>query len=181
MKNEIWKSIPKTCGRYEISNMGRIRSYLKQGRRRFYVANIPQRFIHLSEDKNGYSICRLWYPGGPKSVKVHQIVLNVFVGPKPQGFECRHLNDIKSDNRKDNLKWGTRYENQVIDGGGRKIIGKGEQNPAAILKEKTVRNIKHTHKIYPQATHQEIADLYGLGRRNVSRIISGERWKHVSI
>lgn len=42
---------------------------------------------------------------------VHKLVLCAFVGPKPSGMECRHLNGIKTDCSVGNLSWGTPSEN----------------------------------------------------------------------
>lgn len=46
-----------------------------------------------------------------RDAPVHQLILFAFVGPKPDGMECRHLNGKASDNRIKNLAWGTRREN----------------------------------------------------------------------
>lgn len=43
--------------------------------------------------------------------KWHHMVLFAFVGPRPDGMECRHLNGIPDDNRLENICWGTRKEN----------------------------------------------------------------------
>ena len=43
---------------------------------------------------------------------VHRLVLEAFVGPCPDGMECRHLDGNPGNNRLDNLAWGTRAENQ---------------------------------------------------------------------
>ena len=45
--------------------------------------------------------------------RVHRMVLEAFVGPCPEGMQCRHLNDVKNDNRLNNLAWGTRKENSA--------------------------------------------------------------------
>ncbi len=42
---------------------------------------------------------------------IHDLMLTAFVGACPDGMECRHLNDISTDNRRENLCWGTRKEN----------------------------------------------------------------------
>ena len=44
---------------------------------------------------------------------VHHLVLEAFVGPCPPGLQCRHLNDVGTDNRLENLVWGTSSENAV--------------------------------------------------------------------
>lgn len=46
-----------------------------------------------------------------RQFKLHHLVLMAFVGPRPEGMECRHLNGIPYDNRLSNLVWGTRREN----------------------------------------------------------------------
>lgn len=47
-----------------------------------------------------------------KLKQFHVLLLETFVGPKPtRTSEARHLNDIKSDNRLENLAWGTRKQN----------------------------------------------------------------------
>jgi hypothetical protein len=58
--------------------------------------------------------------GGKKSVfRLHRLVLEAFVGPRPPGLECRHLDGDESNpalydrdgNRR--LVWGTRQENEA--------------------------------------------------------------------
>lgn len=47
------------------------------------------------------------------TAKVHQLVLEAFVGPRPEGMVTRHLNGDPSDNRLTNLAWGTHAENNA--------------------------------------------------------------------
>lgn len=48
-----------------------------------------------------------------KTYKVHTLICEAFHGPKPfPTAVVLHLNEEPSDNRKDNLRWGTRKENQ---------------------------------------------------------------------
>jgi hypothetical protein len=42
---------------------------------------------------------------------VHRLVLEAFVGPCPEGMECRHLDGDPANNRLENLRWGTHREN----------------------------------------------------------------------
>jgi hypothetical protein len=42
---------------------------------------------------------------------VHDLVLLAFVGPKPEGLEVCHGNDVKADNRLQNLRYDTRSAN----------------------------------------------------------------------
>ncbi len=42
---------------------------------------------------------------------VHRLILETFVGPRPEGKQTRHLNSNPRDNRLVNLRWGTAKEN----------------------------------------------------------------------
>lgn len=61
----------------------------------------------------GYLYVNLTPPEGGryKTFRVHRLVLEAFVGPCPEGMECRHLNGVRNDNRLANLAWGTKEEN----------------------------------------------------------------------
>lgn len=106
---------------------------------------------------------------------VHHLVCSAFHGPKPDGAECcRHLNDIRTDNRPENLAWGTRRDN-IDDAIRNNRIPKGESNGNSLLGDEEVRLIKHSDK-----GAQELADEFRIQRITVYKIRSGERWKHIS-
>ena len=46
-----------------------------------------------------------------KEYALHRVILETFVGPAPEGAVARHLNDVRTDNRLENLAWGTQQEN----------------------------------------------------------------------
>ena len=110
---ENWKDIPGYEGRYQVSDQGRVRSLdalilcsgpvkgayysFKKGRT---LRPGPSNFGHLSV-----------VLGRNNTQFVHKLVLLAFVGPAPHKNECRHLNSVPTDNRLENLRWGTRSEN----------------------------------------------------------------------
>lgn len=53
------------------------------------------------------------HPGqkNPTGVLIHQLVLAVFVGTRPEGLVVRHLNGNSRDNRLSNLAYGTAAQN----------------------------------------------------------------------
>jgi hypothetical protein len=107
---ERWLPIPGFEGRYEVSDHGLVRSLdrvqvNRLGRRRFW----PGQMLKIQMTPNGYSKVCL---GGVNWRLVHRLVLTAFVGPCPDGMECLHGNDVRTDNRLANLSWGTHEENQ---------------------------------------------------------------------
>src|SRR5690606_19120597 len=73
-----------------------------------------KRLSHLV-DKDGYQLVHVKRGLGRKAKErrpVHQLVALAFIGPKPDpSLHTRHLNCVKSDNRPENLAYGTAAEN----------------------------------------------------------------------
>lgn len=99
--NEIWKDIPHYEGLYQVSSLGRIWSVRSQ------------RYLSLNHDRGGYLICGLTDKYGKrKTEKIHRLVALAFIGEPPEGKTCvNHLNEIKDDNRVENLEWASVKEN----------------------------------------------------------------------
>lgn len=98
---------------YEVSDKGNVRTY----KRRSASAEVPMLMNPM--DFNGYKHVylheghlRRWGQGGRgKKKRVHRLVLEAFIGLCPKGKECRHLDGNPSNNKLENLTWGTSKEN----------------------------------------------------------------------
>jgi hypothetical protein len=64
-------------------------------------------------DGRGYLAVILRRGGRSHMFRVHRLVLESFVGPRPDGRECRHLDGDRVNNALTNLTWGTRAENNA--------------------------------------------------------------------
>ena len=60
---------------------------------------------------NGYLVVYLRGPERNRLARVHHLVLETFVGPRPPGLEGVHWDDDKAHNNIINLYWGTKLEN----------------------------------------------------------------------
>lgn len=107
---EQWRPVPGWDGVYEVSDQGRVRSLDRVLTTATGQRNWRGRVHRLDTDKDGYPCIKLGGANG-KRAAVHQLVMAAFVGPRPQGQEVRHLNDIRDDNRLANLAYGTRSDN----------------------------------------------------------------------
>ena len=93
------KDIPGFEGLYAVTDDGRVWSY----RRKI--------FLKPGLDRYGYQIVNLYKDKKGKTTLVHQLVAKVFV-PNPENKpQCNHINEIKTDNRAENLEWVTAKEN----------------------------------------------------------------------
>lgn len=112
----------------------------------------------------------------PWRITVHKIVLITFVGPAPDGMECRHFPDnTRTNNRLENLSWGTKKQNQA-DRIACGTDSRGEKHPLAKFSHDQVRLIRE--RAANGEKHEAIAESYGVRRATISYIV---RRKHYSI
>lgn len=110
---EEWRDIPGYEGLYQVSNLGRVKSLN-------YHLTGKEQILRPGKDRiGGYLQVGLSKGGKRKHFKVHRLVWEAFNGPIPEGYECNHINEDKTDNRlenlnlmtpKENTNWGTRNE-----------------------------------------------------------------------
>lgn len=108
---ETWLPVPGYEGLYEVSDLGRIKSLKQPGPRR---RNTDLIIPGVARSTGGHMVVTFYKNSRAAQRRIHQIVLETFVGACPDGLEVRHLNDVPSDNRLSNLAYGTRSEN-VLD------------------------------------------------------------------
>ena len=136
---EVWKPVAGHEGCYEVSNLGCVRSvnravwvdaYVDRNRikRAAAIRHYVDRMLRPGvQKKSGHVSVAI---GKGNSRLVHQLVLEAFVGPCPEGHEVLHLDHNPANNKLSNLKYGTRSENIRMDfqvGGSRAWRLKGEQ------------------------------------------------------
>lgn len=101
MNQEIWLPVAERDG-YEVSNLGNVRSWHP------WRGQPVPRVLRTATHSRGYRTVSL---GFGRTRLVHQVVLEAFVGPCPDGHESRHLDGDRTNNTLANLSWGTPSEN----------------------------------------------------------------------
>jgi hypothetical protein len=161
---EVWRPVPGLGG-YEASDQGRVRSYWGRGART--IGDKPQ-LLRLQYDHHYHVIRPRKGAGKERTFKVGHLVLLAFVGPCPPGMQCRHLNDIGTDNRLANVVWGTRSENQIDR----------SRNGRNKLKPDQVREIRRLRA--EGLTHKAVAARIGVSRWAVREVLRGKTWAHLA-
>lgn len=95
---ENWRPVVGYEGLYEVSDLGRVRS-LRRAR---------PRILKPGRMSGGHLSVAL---GRGNSRTVHSLVMEAFVGPRPEGCEVRHLDGVHQHNSLGNLEYATRSRN----------------------------------------------------------------------
>lgn len=112
MTKEVWAPLYGYGDRYMISTHGRVLSRPRTARTQRGTRTVPGRIIKTVPNSRGYLHFGAWRDGVKKTVRVHRAVLETFVGPAPEGHEACHWDDVKTNNRLDNLRWATPSDNK---------------------------------------------------------------------
>lgn len=168
---EKWRAIQGFEGRYEVSDLGNVRSLDWRGEigPSKLVRSYRGRPLTLSVGTGGYLMVRL---NDRRMHSVHRLVLAAFVGPCPLGCEGAHFDGVKSNNRLDNLRWATPVEN-AADRDRHGSTLRGNDHPAAILSSPQVAEIRAARGIVSQ---RQVARKYGISQGHVSDIQAGRFW-----
>ena len=167
MSEEIWKDIPNYEG-YQISNLGRVKSLKRTYR-------IKEKILKTAIIRNGYYIVSLCKNSKVRHYYVHRLVWEAFNGQIPENMQVNHINEIKTDNRlenlnlmtpKENTNWGTRNERIAKKNS---IILKNRKDLSKVVLQFTLDNI--LVKEYP-SIHQAERET-GFAQPNISACCNG--------
>lgn len=171
---------------YRVGDDGSVWSCWKRGGTRSVMTNtwLP---LKGSPQSRGHLIVCLIRDGEKFYRFVHQLVLTAFVGPCPLDHEACHDPDPDpSNNRLENLRWGTRkenYEDSVRHGTA--YLGKvrlGEENPSSKLTRDlvlTIMRIRCDEGLGAKLICRSLG-LPDAMRGAVDGIIRGQSWNDVT-
>lgn len=111
---ENWLPVTGYEGFYEVSDHGQVRSVTRTneympGRFRTEHGRLRKQSPH--SNASGHPSVTLSRGGKRKTHLVHHLVLEAFVGPRPEGLQGLHWDDVSTNNHLSNLRWGTRSDN----------------------------------------------------------------------
>ena len=120
MIEELWKDIPNYEGLYQASNLGRVKSLerFRKGRNGSLVT-VKEKILKPGLNQYGYYQVQLCKNSKVRFYLVHRLVYEAFNAPIPENMQVNHINEVKTDNRfenlnlmtpKENSNWGSRNE-----------------------------------------------------------------------
>jgi hypothetical protein len=105
---------------------------------------------------------------------IHQLVLTVFEGSCPPGYECAHWDNDKRNNNLCNLRWATRFEN-AKDKERHGTNNRGESNPNVKITQEIADSIRLEY--WGSGVSQtKLAEKYGISISLVCSIINNKAW-----
>jgi len=170
---EIWRDIPGYEGRYQVSNMGKVKSLARVVEQKNVLCGcvsevvIPEKILKPQPHRvSGHLEVKLG-SNPPRHHRIHRLVAEAFLGPCPDGMEVCHNDSNPCNNAVHNLRYDTRHENRIdmvkVGNEGRQII-KVEQVP--IIRK----------RIEKGDTCREIAQDYGVHPSTISKIKQGRNF-----
>lgn len=163
----MWKTIPGYEGLYQISDCGEVRS----------LHGDEPRLLKIGYTRGGYKAIGLNKNGVRRTYRINRLVLIAFYGDQPELQAC-HVNGVRTDNRLENLRWGTAQQNHD-DRLRHGTVMKGEQMPAAILTEKIVKEIRELWASADRPTTDELGARYGVSAQTAWKAATRKTWVHV--
>jgi hypothetical protein len=170
--DETWRPILGIAG-FEVSSRGRVRNSVSLALRK------------LSLDEQGYEILR--FSSVRRTRRVHILVAEAFLGPRPAGRVINHIDGNKRHNRPGNLEYVTQRENiahaqrtglmprvPVIP---RECRRRGEQHSQARFSDAGVIAARDAYR--GGATIRSIAAALGVSEAAARDVIRGKRWAHL--
>lgn len=157
MENEIWKDIAGYDGVYQVSNMGRVKSFCKG----------KEKILKPKKDKYGYLMVGLYKDEKQYWKKIHRIVAEAFLD-NPNNLPCvNHLSEDKTDNRVENLCW-VDHKTNINYGTRNKRVSK------ALSKSVLQYSLDGTFVNEWQSTH-EVERQLGFANQHISKCCNGKR------
>jgi len=186
---ENWKYIRDYDNMYQISDLGRVRSFKRYPEGKILTQN---------EDSHGYLIVGLCKNGNPKTKRIHTLMYEAFNNYKLKKDECVHHIDFTKNDFLENFEVMTKGEHRKLHTKGeynpfynknhsektKKLMRenhadfKGENGPTVILTNEKVISIR---RLCDEGIlkYKQIANKFNVSVYTISDIKLRKTWKHI--
>jgi hypothetical protein len=165
---ERWLPVVGFEGRYEVSDLGRVRSLP----RKWAKGGLMKPCLN-----QGYLIVRLSRNARTRSFAIHCLVAEAFLGRRPEGMQVCHGPGGMTDNRLVNLSYGTLSKNNGADRWRDGTMPAGIRSGRAKLTDEIVLECRV--RAATGVSRSTLAREFGVGKTTITRLVQGHTWKHV--
>jgi len=168
---EIWKDIPGYEGRYQASTLGQIRSVNHRvNRYSGFTRSVKGRILKPGKFcRNGHVSVVLGKD--TNGIPVQHLIMQTFVGPRPEKADIRHLDGNPLNNCLDNLCYGTRTDN-ILD-----VYRQGQ-----VWRKLSTEQVTQIKKLLSEGIRgSEIAPAYNVSQSTISAIKRGRTFWWLSM
>lgn len=172
-----WKRIDG-CPSYQVSDSGSVRRIAPT---RGYARNwaLPYE-LRQHPDKDGYRVVILFEGGKRIKKRVHHLVAETFIGPRPSDRVCAHSDGNILNNAVSNLRYCTQQEN-IDDKQRHGTTARGERSARSVLTTEQVLRIRAKAGSLNKArgVFSGLAREYGVSGATIRAIVNRRTWCHV--
>jgi hypothetical protein len=174
-EQETWRQIPGVSG-YSASSFGRVRRDAPNigG---FGAVRSSGNILTPRALPRGHLQVTVCIGNRPKTHLVHRLVAAAFLPAPDEERNCVcHRDDDPSNNRPNNLFWGTRRENS------QDMVSKRRQAVGERVKSSklTAEKVLEIRRAYASGQKQyDLAESFGVSQSNVSMIVLRATWRHL--
>ena len=131
--SEVWKDIEGYDGAYQVSNLGRVKSVARLTTRPCQYGvreyRIPEKVLRQRMGTSGYLCVNLHHDGKQVTEMINRLVALHFCKGYADGMTVNHIDEVKTNNRADNLEWLTQKDNNNHGTG----IQRRKKHPKAVI------------------------------------------------
>ncbi len=173
---EEWRTI-SIAPSYEVSCLGNVRRSCAG--KSTYIGKPVNKFLRKGDPYHHVVLC-LGQRGNQITRRVHTLVADAFVGPRPSiKHYALHCDGKPLNNRSDNLRWGLQHEN-MQDAVAHGMIQRGEQKSHAVLTDERVRILRAAKASGVWGAVTRLAREWGVNQGGANMAALGRTWKHVA-
>lgn len=172
---EEWRDIKGFEGKYQVSNLGNVRSLDRVTNNRVFkgVTKKPQ-----ISNTGYYRVFLCLQNRKIKPFSIHRLVAGAFLERKEGLNIVNHLDGNRLNNVLNNLEWTTisgntlhSYKNKL------QVMGIGEDNPASKYTEEQIIEVKRLSKL--GLKRKEISCITKVSTATIHLVLNNKRWTHV--
>lgn len=164
--SEVWKDITGYEGLYQVSDLGNVKSLdrevtYKDGKVRIHKGKL----LKPQKHRDGGLKIGLYKNKKPETFTPQKLVMSVFIGPRPEGYQICHIDGNPLNNKLSNLRYDTQAENNIDCYRQKGSSNRGKYSIEQILE---IRRLSNTNEL----TQKEIAEMFNTSSSYISSIVN---------